>query len=50
MTKIGGFMVLDYNDYLKINDLLIEIETQVESKETKEKIEEIARLLEKGVD
>lgn len=41
-------MVLDYNDYLEINDLLIQIERQVESKEIKEKIEEIARLLEKG--
>lgn len=43
-------MLLDYNDYLEINDLLIQIEKQVESKEVKEKIEEIARLLEKGVD
>jgi hypothetical protein len=43
-------MILDYNDYLEINDLLIQIERQVESKEVKEKIEEIARLLEKGVD
>lgn len=42
-------MVLDYNDYLEINDLLIQIETQVESKEVKEKIEEIARILEKGI-
>ena len=43
-------MILDYNDYLEINDLLIQIEKQVESKEVKEKIEEIARLLKKGVD
>jgi hypothetical protein len=43
-------MILDYNDYLEINDLLIQIEKQVESKEVKEKIEEIARILEKGVD
>lgn len=43
-------MTLDYNDYLEINDLLIQIERQVESEEVKEKIEEIARILEKGVD
>ena len=49
MTKIGGFMVLDYNDYLEINDLLIQIEKQVESKEVKEKIEKIGRILEKGI-
>ena len=49
MTKIGGFMVLDYNDYLKINNLLVEIERQVESEEVKEKIEKIGRILEKGI-
>lgn len=43
-------MILDYNDYLEINDLLIQIEKLVESKEVKEKVEEIVRLLEKGVD
>ena len=42
-------MVLDYNDYLEINDLLIQIERQVESKEVKEKIEKIGRILEKGI-
>lgn len=42
-------MILDYNDYLEINDLLIQIETQVESEEVKEKVEEIARILEKGI-
>jgi hypothetical protein len=41
-------MLLDYNDYLEINDLLIQIEKQVESKEVKEKIREIARILEKS--
>lgn len=42
-------MILDYNDYLEINDLLIQIERQVESKEVKEKIEKIGRILEKGI-
>ena len=42
-------MLIDYNDYLEINNLLIEIEKQVESEELKEKIEEIGRILEKGI-
>lgn len=42
-------MILDYEDYLEINNLLIEIEKQVKSEEVKEKIEEIARLLEKNI-
>ena len=41
-------MILDYNDYIEINDLLIQIEKQVESEELKEKIEEIARILERA--
>lgn len=43
-------MILDYNDYLEINNLLVELEKQVDKEELKEKIREIARILEKGVD
>lgn len=42
-------MILDYEDYLEINNLLIEIEKQVKSEEVKEKIEKISRLLEKNI-
>ena len=42
-------MTIDYNDYLEINNLLVELEKQVDKEEIKEKIEEIARILEKGI-
>lgn len=42
-------MLIDYNDYLKINELLIEISKE-SNDEIKEKINEISRILEKSVD
>lgn len=42
-------MIIDYNDYLKINELLIEISKE-SNDEIKEKINEISRILEKSVD
>ena len=42
-------MIIDYNDYLKINELLIEISKE-SNDEIKEKINEISSILEKSVD
>lgn len=42
-------MIIDYNDYLKINELLIEISKE-SNDEIKEKIYEISSILEKSVD
>lgn len=41
-------MIINYDDYLKINELLIEISNQ-SNDEIKEKIEEISNILEKSV-
>jgi len=43
-------MVISYLDYLEINNLLVEIENYTNDILIKTKIEEIARILEKGVD
>ena len=43
-------MILDYNDYLEINNLLVELEKNIDSEELKEKIRQIVKILEKEID